>query len=103
MLKALTKPVLIGGLLMLLSLALPQTVETQEELRAVKFGLPLRFVQQDVTAVARVTPTPVWISSPWEHPTEIHWQRMLGSWLILSAVLFIGQQVLFAQRPSFSA
>jgi len=103
MLKTIVGPALIGGVLLLLSLALPQQVTTKEELSAVRFGLPLWFIEQDTTAVNRAVPTPVWIGVPQGNPTTIDWERLVASWVILAVVVGLVRYALFGGRPSFSA
>lgn len=96
-------PILFAGMLLLLSLALPQQITTKEELTNVHFGLPFWFIEQDITAVTYTLPAPVWIGFPQENPTTVDWERFAASWAVLALVLGVIRYAIFGSRPAFSA
>lgn len=77
--------IIFGVVVTVLSVLIPQSIQSSEHLQEVRFGFPFSFIEQDLSAKSYSLPVSVIISSPWENPTDIRGTSLLGSWFFWSA------------------
>ncbi|MFA5935451.1 MAG: hypothetical protein WC787_01165 [Patescibacteria group bacterium] len=84
----------IGFSTALASLALPQTMRSQGDVQGTNFGFPFWFVKQDLTTITRPLPAIVYISSPWENPTDFRLAGFFETWIFFALPGFILVQII---------
>ncbi len=64
-----------------------QAVQSSDGLTSVRFGMPLAWIDQDLSALSPPMPASVGIHSPWEHPTDVRFTRLAVN--VVSAYLLL--------------
>lgn len=84
--KILLLIIFIGLFFTTISLAVPKKINNAHYITDVRFGFPVVFVKQDLSAVEKTYPFIAYIASPWENPTKITWSSFLLNFLIYSII-----------------
>lgn len=81
--------IIVGFMITIATVFIPNTVNFVDELRINKLGLPLRFVTQELTydPPADSYPLKYAIQSPWEMVTKVNMVNLTLSWLIISSLI----------------
>jgi len=85
-------------ILVLFTVLIPQTVQNKREMRDMKFGFPLAFINQDLTAYDPPFPWKFSFSSPWENSFKFNVLNFLVSYLV---VVLICEFLVISVRKSF--
>lgn len=81
--------IIVGFIITISTVFIPNTVNSVDELRINKIGLPLRFVTQELTydPPADSYPLKYAIQSTWEMVTKVNTVNLTLSWLIISSLI----------------
>lgn len=74
--------------LVIVSLGNPVMVHNQAEMRQVALGLPLSFLEQDLSRLDIKLPTDLGMHSPLEYPFEVMWPNLIINVLFVSLVVY---------------
>jgi hypothetical protein len=95
--KTITRIIVLSTIIVALTpLFIPVTVTHPGQLRDLRFGTPMPFVQQDYS----LTPPDNWfphrltVLSPWENPTRILWGNFFASVALIAITLVVLGMVL---------
>jgi hypothetical protein len=75
--------ILISFVILIVTLGIPKTVNSKEDMKAVKLGYPISFVTQDFTKYDPPFPWQYSFGSPLENPFEISWINFFLSYSII--------------------
>ena len=78
----------LSFLLLITTLLVPHTVESQSDLEPLHLGWPLHFVAQDMSRYSPIVfPQKFSLGGPWESPIRILWDYLLASYLFIFIVV----------------
>lgn len=83
------KRIIISIVLTFFTLFIPVKITDLEQLEKVYFGLPVHFIEQDLSKLTPPTPYYVSLSNFYEYPTKFNFINFIISFLIVYILLVI--------------